>query len=83
MEATIRSALEAAARTHVSTVTVDAAGRVTLTDPLTAAHARVRGDVVATWTLAPEPWEHVTADEVDWATGVLLTAWEASRGYRG
>jgi hypothetical protein len=79
LEARIRAALEAAVKARVSTVTVDRAGQVLLSDPLTAAHGRVRGDVVAAWTFAPEPWERVTEDEVEYAVTVLVAAWEASQ----
>lgn len=74
-EGDVRAALERAVRTHVSTVTVDRDGQLRFTDPLTAAHASVRDDIVGTWTFAPEPWEHVEQDEIEWATGVLTAAW--------
>jgi hypothetical protein len=79
LEPRIRVALETAVRTHVSTVTVAVDGRVTLTDPLTAALAGVHGSIVGAWTFAPELWETVNQDEVEWATAVLLAAWEAGR----
>lgn len=79
LEAGIRAGLEEAVRTRVSTVTVDRDGRVQLTDSLAAAFAGVHGDVVGAWTFGNLSHENVTQDEVDWATDVLITAWEGSR----
>ena len=78
-EADIRVVVERAVRTRVSTVTVDRDGRVALSDPLEAALGRVHGDVVAAYTLGGEEWEYTSPDEVDWAVGVLYTAWTRAR----
>jgi hypothetical protein len=45
-----------------------------------ASRATQHGHAVASWTFAPEPWEHIEQDEVDYATGVLVKAWVTSQG---
>jgi hypothetical protein len=75
----VRVALEEAVRRRVSTVVVDRDGQARISGAYEASQPRLHGRVVGAWTFAPEPWEHIEQDEIDWAVGVLVKAWVAAQ----